>query len=563
MSGIAEALDPSRAQQGSRAGVTPVWTPQHRPGCDQGEACACPQVLAFNCTADILGYGGEGGGGKTDLLLGLAGRNHQQSIIFRREFPRVRAIIERSRQVFNARGDTHARDSYNEQTHLWRLRDGRMIEFAAIQYEQDKFNYQGRPHDFYGFDEATEFSESQVRFVIGWNRSTHTDPATGKPQRCRVVMTFNPPMNEAGEWVVKFFQPWLAYLHPKVYSHPRPARPGELRWYATVAGEDTEIPESDLGWYVETDTSFRAVDSGEPYRDATGAWIVPVRGIVRDGALLMAKSRTFIPASLKDNPILQRTGYSATIDAMEEPYRSLMRGIWGANVAVDPWQLIPPDWVVMANARHKARVKPDVPMQSAGADIARGGRDRMSIVELYGNWIPPIKIYPGGKIPDGPTAAALLLPYLLAGVPIGLDIISIGSSVYDSLVSASEERLHRWIRGINFGAGCPTLRDKSKTFKFKNIRAAGYWKLREALDPTNGDDFALPDDPELKEELCAPRFEVTASGIQIEDKNSIKSRIGRSPDKADALVLALYNLLTKPPPTVVPLGDTRRAPWSM
>jgi hypothetical protein len=34
-------------------------------------------------------------------------------------------------------------------------------------------------------------------------------------------------MNEAGEWIVKFFQPWLSYLHPKKYSHPRPAAPGD------------------------------------------------------------------------------------------------------------------------------------------------------------------------------------------------------------------------------------------------------------------------------------------------------------------------------------------------
>jgi len=248
---------------------------------------------------------------------------------------------------------------------------------------------------------------------------------------------------------------------------------------------------------------------------------------------------------------------------MEEPYRSLMRGIWGANATTDPWQLIPADWVVQANARHAALLLPDVPMQSAGADIARGGADRMSVVELYGNWVAPIKTFPGSKIADGPTAAALLLPYLLAGVPIGLDIISIGTSVYDSLVSASDKRFHQWIRGINFGAGCPTLRDKSKTFKFRNIRAAAYWKLREALDPTNGDDFALPLDPELKEELCAPRFFVTSAGIQIEDKDEIKKRIKRSPDKADALALALYNLLMRPPPAVPPVSMTRAAPWSI
>ena len=33
---------------------------------------AGPQALAFDCSADWVGYGGAAGGGKTDLALGLA-----------------------------------------------------------------------------------------------------------------------------------------------------------------------------------------------------------------------------------------------------------------------------------------------------------------------------------------------------------------------------------------------------------------------------------------------------------------------------------------------------------
>jgi len=44
-----------------RRRAVPAWSPL--PG---------PQTLAFASTADIIGYGGEPGGGKTDMLLGFA-----------------------------------------------------------------------------------------------------------------------------------------------------------------------------------------------------------------------------------------------------------------------------------------------------------------------------------------------------------------------------------------------------------------------------------------------------------------------------------------------------------
>jgi len=520
-----------------------------------------PQRQAYTSEADVLGYGGEGGSGKTDLQLGLAGTAHWRAVIFRREFPRLSAMIDRSREIYNAQGASNLKDSFNENLHRWRLHNGRQIEFAAMQQEKDKLGYQGRPYDFYGFDEATEFTESQIRFVIGWNRSTHVDEA-GKPQRCRVVLTFNPPMSDAGEWVIPFFLPWLAHLYPETYQHPNPAKPGELRWYAQADDEEKEheVDPVSLAWFVDFGSRYRRVETGDLVQE-DGLQLVPQRGYEKDGKLVTAKSRTFIPASLHDNPILEATGYAATINAMPEPYRSLLKGKWNAGKVADPWQLIPTAWVRAAEARHRGRVAPTVSPQSVGADIARGGRDRMSIVKLHGNWCAPIECYPGRAIPDGPTGAALLLPFILQGIPVGVDIISIGSSVYDSLVAAADRQV-ALVRGINFGAGASDLTDRGGKLEFKNIRAAAYWKLREALDPDNGDDFALPDDPELREELCAAHFKVTASGIQVEPKEDIIARLGHSPDKADALALALYNLLIKPKPKpVVPTGMTRASPW--
>lgn len=57
----------------SQASAQPVWVPN--PG---------PQTSALNCLADELFYGGQAGGGKTDLTLGAALTRHKKSLLLRR-----------------------------------------------------------------------------------------------------------------------------------------------------------------------------------------------------------------------------------------------------------------------------------------------------------------------------------------------------------------------------------------------------------------------------------------------------------------------------------------------
>jgi hypothetical protein len=65
--------------------------------------------------------------------------------------------------------------------------------------------------------------------------------------------------------------------------------------------------------------------------------------------------------------------------------------------------------------------------------------------------------------------------------------------------------------------------------------------MREELDPdqNGGSMLALPPDASVKADLAASRWELTARGIKIEDKNQIRKRLGRSPDEGDAIVMCL------------------------
>lgn len=457
--------------------LNPIWLP------NKG-----PQTEAWLTDADELYFGGQAGGGKSDLLLGLALTAHQRSIVFRREYTQFRGeegLLQRTANVVGAHGHFVGR------INGWRLRDGRTIEFGAVETLADLQKWRGRPHDGKFFDELPEFLEAQYLFLTGWLRTTNPK------QRTRIVGAGNPPSSADGEWVIRRWAPWLDR------SHPNPAMPGELRWFARVDGEDV------------------AVEDGVPF-EHKGETIVP-------------KSRTFIPSSLKDNPYLATTGYGATLQNLPEPLRSqLLYGDFAIGLVDDPWQVIPTKWVELAMARWSMDKKPSGPMTTLGCDIARGGRDKTVLAPRWANWFGPLIRHPGSETPRGQEARDFIVQSLAQGQggTANVDVVGVGASAYDLLLEAGVEA-----QPINFGSGAPGL-DRTNQLRFVNLRAWAYWAMREALDPDKGDDIMLPPDSELKADLVAAKWSLRVSGIQVEDKADIIKRLGRSPDAGDAVVLA-------------------------
>lgn len=459
-----------------------------------------PQTDALKSHADFLFYGGAAGGGKSDLILGAAG-GHKRTIIFRREYPQLKGIIDRSLEIYTEEGRFT-----KSPVPLWELFGGRSIEFGAVQHSGDEQKYQGRAHDLKAFDEITHFLESQFRYLTGWKRSADAN------QRTRVIATGNPPTDTDGEWIIRFWGPWLDK------THPNPARPGELRWFTTVAGKDIEVPD---------DRSFVLVD-GKPVYDFD-----PADFKVTD--IITPLSRTFIPARIEDNPVYMASGYMATLQAMPEPLRSkMLYGDFSAGQDDDIWQCIPTAWVDAAQARWRNRTKADNSLSAIGVDVARGGKDQTIITLRYGTFFNSQLCFPGRSTPDGESVAQLALASRYGSAcPVNVDVIGVGASVYDCL----RRHIGASAVGLN-GAESSSAFDKSGQLAFVNLRAEWYWKLREDLDPANGVDLAIPDDRELRVDLCAPRYKLSVRGIQIESKDDIIRRIGRSPDKGDSLVYA-------------------------
>ena len=453
-----------------------------------------PQTAAYFSEADELFYGGQAGGGKSDLGIGLAMNEHHRSLLLRRTNKEAAGIIERMVELAGDAG-------LNRSTGTMRLdNDGHIMDVGGCQLEEDKQKYKGTPHDLIFFDEVSDFTESQYLFITTWNRST-------KPgQRCRVVAAGNPPTRPEGLWVIRR---WAAWLDPK---HPNPAKPGELRWYVRgETDEDVEVPgpgEYEVEW------------SATP---------------------VAARSRTFIPAELGDNPDLAATNYSATLDALPFELRAAYRdGRFDVGLQDNPMQAIPTDWVRLAQQRWMERPPPGMPMHSIGVDASGGGRDPMVLVPRHGVWFGmPVKI-PGEKIPverAGAIASGLVLAYRKDDAEIWIDMSGgYGISMYEHLYGNGLDP-HAYK-----GAIAVTGKDRSGKFGFRNLRSKAIWAMREALDPERpgGSDVMLPPSPGLLADLTAPTYEVRESTIVVESKEAVCDRLKRSTDEGDAVVMAWY-----------------------
>lgn len=465
-----------------------------------------PQTIAYESKADIVGYGGAAGGGKTDLACGKALTRHKKAMILRRVGTELTGVIDRLEELIGSK------DGYNGQSNIWR-RPGLQIEFGAVPNAGDERKYQGRPHDFLVFDEATNFLAQQVRFLLGWLRTTVPG------QVCQALLTFNPPTSAEGRWVVEFFAPWLDA------KFPNPAKPGELRYAASLPADASHPNGYDL--WVDDGREFVLVDGHPCYE------FDPNEFSLAD--IIKPMSRTFIPSRITDNPYLLGTGYMATLQGLPEPLRSqMLKGDFTAGIEDDVWQVIPTAWVEAAQARWIKPVKLE-PMDSLGVDVARGGRDKTIIARRHGMWFDEALAYQGSATPDGPTVAGLTIAARRDEAVIHLDIIGVGSSPYDFLNEAGQQ-----ILGVNVSES-PTCLDKSGRLRFKNLRSQLWWQMREALEPANNTGICLPPDPLLLADLCAPTWKLSGSTIYVASREEIIERIGRSPDFGSAYIMALMD----------------------
>ena len=150
-------------------------------------------------------YGGAAGGGKSDALLMAAlqyvGVPGYSAIIFRRTYSDLSlpgAIMERAHEWLIEHVQS-GEIKWNDNKKTFTFPSGATLTFGYMEHEKHKYRYQGAEFQFVGFDELTQFPESQYRYLFSRLR---------RLEGARVPIRMRSATNPGGvghEWVKQRF----------------------------------------------------------------------------------------------------------------------------------------------------------------------------------------------------------------------------------------------------------------------------------------------------------------------------------------------------------------------
>jgi len=165
-----------------------------------------------------------------------------------------------------------------------------------------------------------------------------------------------------------------------------------------------------------------------------------------------------------------------------------------------------------------------------GLDVARFGDDRSALCKRQARKV--LEKIQTWREKDSTQLAGLVTleyrntPEKLRPKEIFVDVIGVGAGVLDRL---RENGLPAF--GVNVSES-PALKER-----FFRLRDELWWSAREWFEERG---CSIPDDQELIQELCTPKYEVLGSGkVRVESKQDVKDRVleKKSPDKADSFIL--------------------------
>lgn len=124
---------------------------------------------------------------------------------------------------------------------------------------------------------------------------------------------------------------------------------------------------------------------------------------------------------------------------------------------------------------------------------------------------------------------------MVDAAPVVVDMPGLGSGVYDRMEELNRDTDAR-VKAIAFNGWTRRAAPARAT----NDRAESHWLIREGLERGT---LAIPPDAMLREELLSVRWSLDARGqVLMESKDLIRPRLKRSPDRLDALSMALFGL---------------------
>lgn len=223
------------------------------------------------------------------------------------------------------------------------------------------------------------------------------------------------------------------------------------------------------------------------------------------------------------------------------------RGEWGEDNPIYISKVLgqfpkdAPNQVVRTSDVARCRIDPETPYQpqqltpvELGVDVAGGG-DETVIRERRG-------VVAGREWRDHTDRPERIAPLVVHAIKetgataVKVDSIGVGFGVIGEL------RNHPALRGVHVDA-VNVAEKASQPDKFMNLRAELWWEVGRGLSERQGWDLSGMDNADVTvAQLLEPRWDVDPQGrIRVEKKEEIIARLGRSPDNADALLLAFYS----------------------
>ena len=268
---------------------------QQEPGLNMIAPQPGPQTQFLVCDADVVFYGGSAGGGKTYALL-LDPLYHVDNgkfgaVIFRRTTKQITSeggLWDTSLELYSAIGGVPKQSP----SLMHEFPSGMKVSFAHMEYEKNRFDWQGSQIPWIGFDEIPHFTWKQFTYMLSRNRST--SDVAGK-----IRGTCNP---DPDSWVRKFIDWWIGSDGLVIKE-----RSGVIRWFILIGDE--------VFW---GDTRGELIDR---FQESSKDEILPL-------------SFTFIRSTLDDNQILLKKdpSYRAKLNALPRVEQAQLKyGNWNVR----------------------------------------------------------------------------------------------------------------------------------------------------------------------------------------------------------------------------------------
>lgn len=200
-----------------------------------------------------------------------------------------------------------------------------------------------------------------------------------------------------------------------------------------------------------------------------------------------------------------------------------------------------PDALISRELLERAATRPHliIGLPVAGCDVARYGDDQTVIALAYPNGIHSFESYQGKKTTE--SAGTLIKLYRDGKIQKAIvDDSGVGGGVTDKL---EEEKIP--CKGVVFNSKSTEHLEEDEPRHFADLVTEMAWRFKNAVE--TDPEFFIPNDLDFIKEAAERKLLVNGRGqLRLESKSDFKKRLGRSPDKFDAGIMAYWGITFEP-----------------